>query len=811
MTDLRYAIRTLLKSPGFTAIAVLTLALGIGANSAIFSLIETVLLRSLAFPDSQQLVVVSGMAKALPDIAVSYPDYLDWRAQQKVFSNISAMMPAGGVITGIGEPERVFGRFVTASFFQTLGIQPQLGRFFTEIDDRAGGERVMVISDGLWRRRFDADPAVAGRAVNYNGESWTVVGVLPRNFDFYGRTNPNNDLFLPLGYLLDRPFMSSRGSRNLRVVARLAPGVTEKQAEMAMMAVAGSLAAQYPASNSGVGVRVGSFLDDFVGESRPALLITSLGAILVLLIACANLANLTLVRGVARTRELAVRMAIGSSRAQIVQLLLAETLIIAIVGGGLGILLASWLIDVFRALGTDVIPRIDQLTIDLPVLALSILTIAASASIFGLLPAVQTARLDLQSSIKSASSGAGTDSRRSMRRALVIAELTIALTLLITAGLLMKSFWRVMNVAPGFTTENVLTFRLRLPDAKYPDAQKAMLAVTEARRRLSGLNGVQTVAVTSGFPLGRASENSYRLEGQPEPATVSGWPSALTLSIDENYFRALGITLLAGRNIDAKDNAQNSAVVVIDEEFVRRHFAGEPRLALGHRLQFSDDKEPWREVVGVVRHVTHYGLEEKAAPEIYRPWTQMNPRWSTDYLRAMDFVVKTSGAPSAILGAIKRELRGVDPDLPLGNVQILAAALHDSTAPRRLNLYVIGAFALLAGMLSGVGLYGVTSYAVGQRTREIGIRVAVGARPIDILRLVVSEGLIAAAFGALLGIAGAFGLTRFLTTLLFGVSATDLFIYTGSIVFLFLTALAACLLPARRAAKLNPVTALRAE
>lgn len=811
IADLRFAFRQLFKTPGFSLIAIGTLALGIGANTAIFSVIDAVLLRSLAFPEAPRLVSVAGATKALPDMAVSFPDYLDLREGQKVFTQISARMPAGGVITGIGEPERVFGRFVTASFFPTLGMQPQIGRFFTEIEDRAGGAHVMVISDALWRRRFDADPAVVGRAVNYNGESWTILGVLPRNFEFYGRTNPNNDLFLPLACLGGRSFMADRGSRNLRVVARLAPGVTMEQARVAMASLAKGLAERYPATNTGVGLHVRSFLDDFVGDSRPALLTASVGAVLVLLIACANLANLTFVRGTARMQELAVRMAIGSSRLRLVRLLLAESLLVAGAGGGLGLLLGLWLIDLFKIFGSDIVPRIDQLTMDFPTIALSIGMMTTSAIVFGLLPAIQIARFDLQSSIKLAGSQTGTNARRSTRRFLVVAELTIALTLLITAGLLMKSFWRLTQVTPGFAAENVLTFRLRLPDAKYPGAPQAMRAVTEARQRLSGINGVQAVSVASGFPLGRASENSYRLEGQPEPVNASEWPSALALSIDENYFRALGVTLLAGRIFRPTDNAQSPPVVIVDEEFVRRHFGGQPQLALGRRLRFSDDDEPWRQIVGVVRHVMHYGLEEQAAPEIYRAWTQMNPRWSADFLRAMDLVVKTSGTPGAFLSAIKHEVRAIDADVPLGNVQTLSASLHDSTAARRLTLYVIGAFAFLAVVLSAVGLYGVASYGVGQRTREFGIRMAVGARPRDILRLVMSEGLIAAAVGAFLGLTGAVAISRLLATMLFRVSATDLFIYTASVSLLFLIALAACLIPARRAATLNPVTALRAD
>src|SRR5215470_12433113 len=398
LSDFRYSVRALVKNPAFSSLAILTIALGVGANTSIFTAVEGVLLKSFSFPAAERLVVVSGVSKSLPDTGVSYPDYIDWRAEQRVFVDLAARTSAGGVISGIGEPERVFGRYVTASFFSTLGVQPQIGRFFNEDEDKVGAPRVMVIGDGLWRRRFNADPAVIGRAINYNGASWTVVGVLPANFDFYGRSNGNNDIYLPIAQLasVDESFLRDRGSHGCRVIARLRPGVSGREASMAMNTIAARLAAQYPVTNAGVTVEVRSLLRDFVGEDSNALLVTSAGAILVLLIACANVANLTLARASTRDREVAVRLAVGSSRWRIVRLLMTESLLVALIGGAFGVILAFWAVEVFKAIGAGVIARIDEITVDVPVLIFSLGTIFIATVLCGLLPAMRAARLNVE-------------------------------------------------------------------------------------------------------------------------------------------------------------------------------------------------------------------------------------------------------------------------------------------------------------------------------------------------------------------------------------------------------------------------------
>src|SRR2546423_14154608 len=655
LSDFRYSARALRKNPAFAILAILTIALGIGANTSIFTAVKGVLLNAFSFPEADRLVVVTGVSKSLSDVGVSYPDYLDWRAEQNVFVDVAGRFPAGGIITGIGEPERVFGRYVTGSFFSTLRIQPQIGRFFTEDEDKAGAAHVLVMSDALWRRVFNADPAVIGRAINYNGASWTVIGVLPANFDFYGRTNGNNDLFLPMiGTFGKENFVNARGNHPCAVIARLRPGVSKHQAEVEMNTIAARLAAQYPATNTGMTVEVHSLLRDFVGEQSKALLVTSVSAILVLLIACANAANLTLARAATREREIAVRLAVGGSRWQIVRLLLSESLLIAAIGGALGVLFAFLAVQAFKAIGAGVIARIDEIGVDLPVLIFSAGIIFLATVLFGLLPAWKAAHVNVEPALRSGARGSGGGLAR-LRKTLIVSELTLALMLLIGASLLVKSFWKIMDVNPGFDPAHVQTFRLRLPDSKYANPEIAIRAVKELRRRVSELPGVIRVGITSGIPLGRSDEESYLLEGQPELANQLQWPVSLAYYVDENLCQSLAIPLLAGRMLSERDTDDTPPVVVVDDEFVRENFSGDMQAALGRRLRFQGNKEPWREIVGVVRHVTHYGLEEHARGEVYRPWLQVRQTMdSSDFhsLRAMGFTVKTAGEPNSDLPAI---------------------------------------------------------------------------------------------------------------------------------------------------------------
>jgi putative ABC transport system permease protein len=813
--DLRYGARMLLKTPGFTSVAVITLALGIGANTAIFSVVNGVLLKSLPFPESERLIELSESTKDAPAMMVAYPTYLDWRARQTVFKDLAARYPAGGVLTGGGEPERVFGRMVTASFFPTLGVKPHLGRFFNEDEDKPGAAAVIVLGYGLWQRRFGGDPNLIGKTVSYNSESWTVVGVAPADFDFYGQNNLSNDFFIPLGRrYADWDFMRDRRSHTVWVTARLKPGVTIEQARAQMKTIAAQMEKEYPASNTGAGVGLTSLLDSYVGDTRYALLVISGAVALVLLIACANVANLLLARAAARRKEMAVRLALGAGRFRIVRQLLTESLMLALAGGAFGLLLAVFGVELLVGAAPDSLPRMEEITIDPRALGFTALVTLLTGIIFGLAPALQTSKVDLNDALtetgRQSSGGAGA---RRLRGALVVAEIALSLSLLVGAGLLFKSFRRLVEVDPGFDARNVLTLRLRLPDVKYREASQSTGFLKEASRRIAALPGVREVSVATGFPLGRSlGENGYWIEGQPEPQKPGDWSVALAQSVSENFHRALGVTLLTGRYFTESDTADAPPVALVDDHFVRRHFPdGSINDALGKRLRFGGAGEVWREIVGVVRHVRHNNLEVEGSPQIYSPWPQMNPRELAELSRVMDVIVKTSGSPMSLVAPIKREVQAMDKDQPLGAARPLEALVAQSLSPRRFNLLSLGLFALIALLLGAVGLYGVMSYAVTQRTRELGIRLALGAQKKDALWLVIKQGMALSLIGIVIGLAASFALTRLMMSLLYEVSATDPLTFGLIALLLGAVALLACWIPARRATKVDPLTALKYE
>ncbi|MFL6337299.1 MAG: ADOP family duplicated permease [Pyrinomonadaceae bacterium] len=811
--DVRYGLRTFRKRPGFTLVAVLTLALGIGANAAIFSVVNGVLLKSLPFPDPERLVALNETAESGRVTAVAFPDYLDWRASQSVFEEMAARLPAGGVLTGDEGPERVTGRYVTASFFRTLGVRPAAGRFFTEEEDRPGGAPLIVLSHELWLRRYGGDPGVAGRAVTYNGASWTIAGVMPPQFDFYGENNLNNQFFIPLGHLSDQKWMHERDSHAVMVTARLKPGVQLEQARAQMEALAARLAEQFPESNRGNGVRLSSFLDDYVGEARPALLMLMAAVGAVLLIACANVANLLLVRAAGRRKEIALRVALGAGRARVVRQLLTESLLLALAGGALGLLFARCGVGALLRLAPDVLPRMESISLDGRALGFTFALTLLTGVAFGLIPALQTSKADLNDAMKSGGRGAsvGAGGRR-LRSGLVVTEVALSLVLLVGAGLLLRSFRQLMRVEPGFEARDVLTLRLRLPDAKYTEVQRSAAFLKEVKRRVESLNGVRQVSLASGFPFGRASELGYRLEGRPEPRQPSDLPDAYVQWVSPEFHRTLGINLLAGRHLEERDAADSPPVALVDDDFVRRNFPGaSPRDALGKRLRFGSEDDPWCEIVGVVGHVRQNGLDEEGRPGIYRPWTQIRRSMADSYMRAMDLIVKTSVEPTQLAEPIRGEVQSLDRDQPLGNVRTLAALVEQTVAPRRFSMTLAGVFAAVALVLGAVGLYGVLSYLVAQRAREIGIRMALGAQRADVHRLVISQGMALALAGVGVGLLASLALTRLMSGLLFGVSATDMPTFVLITLLLLLVALVACYLPARRASKVDPLIALRYE
>jgi len=809
LKDFRHGIRSLLKHRGFTIVAVITLGLGIGANTLMFSVVNAVLLRPLPYPNAERLVSLSQSSLEDPDLAVSYPDYLDWRAQQSVFDDMAARLPTGGVITGANEPERVIGRLVTPSFFTTLGVQPMLGRSFTEAEN-APGARVMVISHGLWQRQFGGSPDAIGKPITYNGEAWTVIGVLPPTFDFYGRTNINNDFFAPLGRLGDEDFIRDRNSHAVRVTARLKPDVTIENARAELNAIAGRLSNQYPSSNAGSGVTLRSFLDDYVGDFRYALRVIFAAVGFMLLIACANVANLMLTRATSRSREIALRLALGASRWRITQQLIVESLILAVVGGVFGIVLATWGISLLSKINTGELSRLDEVSIDGRVFAFTFLVTLIVGCLAGLLPTLQNSRFGLNEVFKTGDRSSASSGGR-LRRGLVAAEVAVALLLLVGAGLTLRSFERLISVEPGFDPQNVLTFRLRLPDAKYKDASQTSAFLNEAASKVSALPGVERVAVATGFPLARGTDSVYAVEGQPEPLPGHTL-GAIRQDVTSEYHEVLRIPLLAGRHFNVQDTETSPLVVIVDREFVARNFPNQSsREVIGKRLRFTGDTEGWREIVGVVGHVKHSGLNEQDRPEIYRPLNQIPSKYKAGYTRATDMLVKTSVNPLSLVGAIKKEIRLIDEAQPIAQVQTLDDKLSSSMAPQRLNLLLLGIFALIALSLASAGIYGVMSYAVTQRTHEIGVRMALGAQRRDVLKLIVRQGMGLLMIGIGFGLAGAFAATRLMNSLLFNVTARDPLTFGVVTLVLTIVALLACYIPARRATKVDPLVALRYE
>ncbi|MGH9871754.1 MAG: ABC transporter permease [Pyrinomonadaceae bacterium] len=808
--DIRYGFRSLLKHRGFTAVAVITLALGIGANATIFSVVNAVLLKSLPYPDAERLVALSENSKQSADLSVSYPDYLDWRAQQTVFQEMSARMPTGGVITGQGEPDRVIGRLVTASFFSTLGVQPFIGRAFTDQEDKPGN-KVMVLGHELWQRRFGGDRDVIGKSITYNGQSWTVVGIMPAGFDFYGRNNINNDIFVPLGMLADQDFMRDRQAHTVLITARLKPGIGLEEARSQLNALAARLALQYPASNTGIGVTTRSFLDDYVGDSRRALLVIFAAVALMLLIASANVANLMLARATTRRKEIAVRLALGASKWRIARQLMTESLILAVAGGVLGVLLANWGINLILKLNTGEWSRLDDATIDLRVLGFTLVITLMVGGLFGLAPVLQSSKYRLHEALKEGTRASASVAAGRLRGSLVVAEIAISLMLLIGAGLTFKSFGRLVSVEPGYDPQNVLTFRLRVPDAKYPGASQALEFNRAAAERVSSLPGVVGVAVATGFPLGRASDVSYTVEGQPAAQPGHGL-TGIRQDVSETYHGVLNIPLREGRLFTAYDTETTPLVLLVDEEFVARNFPNQPlRQVIGRRVRFDGDSYGWREIVGVVRHIKQNGLNEEARAQFYRPWTQIAANRKAGYLHATDLLVKTSVEPLTLIGAIKKEIQALDKDQPIAQVQTLADKLDTSVAPQKFTLVLLGVFASIALLLAAVGIYGVMSYAITQRTHEIGIRMALGAQTRDVLKLVVANGMRLAFAGVTIGLAGAFALTRLMRSLLFGVTPTDGMTFFMVSIGLIAVALLACYVPARRASKVDPLVAMRYE
>ncbi|HKP88254.1 MAG TPA: ABC transporter permease [Blastocatellia bacterium] len=794
--DIRYGVRTLLKNPGFSAIAVIALALGIGANTAIFSVVNAVLLRPLPFEEPERLVMVWEKRMALGRVrnVASAPDFVDWKAQNTVFEDMAAYVNNGLNLSGSDEPERLQGVAASASFFSVLRAQPKLGRTFLPDEDSPTSEPVAIISNGLWQRRFAGDPNIIGRTITMNDRSRTVVGVMPADFVY-----PNSEVEVWVPLVFSPNDLNSRGSHSYNVIARLKPGVALKQAQGEMDTIAAGLEKQYQV-NTGHGVNVFSLHEEVVGPVKQALMVL-LGAVgFVLLIACANVANLLLARAAARQKEIAIRTALGAGRARIIRQLLTESMMLALVGGTLGALLALWGLDLILAVSTGSIPRVKEIRVDGGVMAFTFLVSLATGLIFGLVPAWQASRPDLNESLKEGGRGSSAGIHRNRVRSLfVVVEVAICLVLLIGAGLMIKSFVRLLDVSPGFNAENLLTMNVSLSGSKYRETPQRMAFFQQALERIASAPGVQGAATALSLPLEGSSSRYFQIEGRPPQPPGQGYNANVNLASGD-YFRTMGIPLIQGRAFNDGDVMGSLPVVIINQKMAQQFWPDED--PIGQRMGTGND--PLRTVVGIVGDVRQAALETEPRAEFFYPFFQVDFGFAT-------FLVRTSGDPKSMIAAVRSEFQAVDKDQPVSNIRTMDEVLAQSVAPRRLNMLLLGIFAVLALVLAAVGLYGVMSYSVTQRTREIGIRMALGAGRGDVMKLVVGQGMILATAGVAIGLVASLVLTRFMASLLYGVGATDPVTFAVISVILIGVALGASYVPARRATKVDPMVALRYE
>ena len=800
--DLRYAFRMLRCSPGFTAVAVLTLALGIGANTAVFSVVDTVLLRPLPYPDSKRLVQMwsTNANTNRWGIWTAYPRFLDWRRLATTFEDMAAVRFWVINLSGGDHPEALHVVVTSSRLFQVLRVQPLLGRTFLLEEDQPGHDHVIILSHGLWQRRFGSDPTVIGRAVDIDQQSYTVIGVMPPGFRFPPdlTVSWSIDAWLPPA---PDPSRNERGSNNYYVVARLKPGITVAQAQAEMDAIHHGLAERH-GEDRDLGVKVAGWQQQVGSEVRPALLIL-LGAIsLVLLIACANVANLLLARGAARQREAALRQALGAGRARLIRQLLTESLLLATFGGTAGLLLAYQGLRLFIQLAPD-IPRLNETAIDPRVLLFSAALTLGTGLIFGVVPAWQGSKMDLQNALKESGSRlTGSSDRARVRSSLVMAEMALALMLLAGACLLLRSFLNVEQIDPGFNAKNLLTAFVMLSPAKYPDPRSQAAFFREVMDRVASIPGVECAGGADSAPLLTNDAGTVSIEGHEARPGEQGI-QAERPKITPDYFRAMGMRLVRGRTFTWADNESSLPVAMINEAAAREYWPNAD--AMGRRVRLEDGSAPvWRQVIGIVGDVRQDGLAEAARPEVYAP-LQQSP---VPYLV---LAVRTRVAPAALTGAIRHAVMAVDKDQPVLQIQTMQQVVSDSVAGRRFQMALMALFALLALVLAAIGVYGLMSYSVSRRTHEIGIRMALGAKREEVLRLVVGQGLLLAAGGVVLGIGGALILTRFLASLLFGVGPDDPVTFAGVSLLLVSVAAAGSLIPAWRAARIDPMEALRYE
>jgi predicted permease len=808
--ETRYAWRMLLKKPGFTLTALLTLALGIGANTVMFSLVNAVILRKLPFKDPNRLVWVWSTRTDRDKAFFSIPNLIDYRDQNQTLEEIAAFGNWGANLTAAGDPERLQGIRISANAFQMLGVEAAAGRPLVAEDDQANQSRVVVLTHGLWRRRFGGDPGLIGKSITLNGDSYSVVGVLPPDFVI-----PNTDfeVAVPLRMEVD-PRRSERGSNFLRVFARLKQGVTLQQARADLSAITDRLRQQYPDANGKFTAPVVlSLQDEIVGSYRTALLFL-LGAVgLVLIIVCANLANLQLARASARHKDIAIRTALGATRAKLIRQMLLESLMLSLLGGAMGFFLAVWGRDFLLTFSPADLPRVREAGLDLRVLLFSLTVSVLTGIVFGLAPAIRATATSLGLDLKEGTGGSFNGRAGSrLRNSLVVAEIALSAMLLVGAGLFIKSFSRLQSISPGFEPENLLSARVSLPSSRYSKPEHLKLFYEKLEPRLADVPGVESVAAANALPLSAQNiRTEFIVAGRP-PLRPSDTPAAQDRFVSPGYFRTMKIPIVRGRDFTAADDDHTAGVAIIDETLAARYWPHENPIGAHLLVSFVEKQKPLdMEVVGVAGAVKHFELNEDPTPTFYAPLSQVPPIITANFANNMSIVVRGSVATGNWSSLVRRELRAVDPDISASNLKTMKELVSTSIASRRFNSMLLTVFALAALLLASAGVYGVISFFVTQRTREIGLRVALGAQSTDVIRLIVGQGIRITALGIVAGLLGAFALTRLMSNLLYGVSTSDPITFATVAGLMIVVALLACYVPARRATKVDPLVALRYE
>jgi putative ABC transport system permease protein len=812
--DVRYAIRMLGKNPSFALIAVLTLALGIGANTAIFSVVNGVLLRPLSYPQPYQLVALSEKSMNFESSSISYPNFLDWQRGNSTFASMAAYRSDNFSITGSGEAERVRVAMISAGFFETLGVSPVRGRLFTRDEDRLGTAPATLISEGLWRRKFGSASDILGKSITMNGDGYTVLGIVPAAFHLESTNFERmTDVYVPIGQNKDPLFHDRAVHPGMRAIGRLKPGVTLAAAQADMDGMARNLAVAYPDADKGAGISVMLLKKNIVGDVQSFLLIL-LGAVgFVLLIACVNVANLQLSRSATRAREFAIRSALGASQSRVIRQLLTESLLLSLTGGTLGLCLASWGTQAALQALPETLPRAQDVGLDGRVLFFTLAASVVAGVMFGLVPALKTSRPDLQSTLKETGRG-GSGTRHRAQGVFVVIEMALALVLLTGAGLMVRSLLGLWSVNPGFNPRNVLTFQVSLSPSLGVNAATSRSAIRELDEKLKSIPGVEAVSSTTGaLPMNGDDELPFWLDGQPKPANTSDMNQSLFYMTGPGHLSAMQIPLLRGRFFTPDDSEHSTQVMVVDESFARQYFPNED--PIGKRIHLAIvDMEP--EIVGLVGHVKHWGLDNDGdakhpiVAQAYLNFMQIPDRFWTGPPQT-EVVLRTKGSPAGLVPTIREAVEKLNSENVVYETKPLEEIVGDSLANRRFSMVLLSVFAALALLLSSIGIYGVTSYVVTQRTHEIGIRMALGAQRHQVLRLMLGQGMKMALLGVAIGVAVALALTRLMVKMLFGVSATDPGTFAAVATVLTGVALAACYIPARRAMRVDPIVALRHE